>query len=183
VRPRYIYRVRPQAPTRYRQWKSQWSSLDGRTMLRSRFLPERDIRYRRERPTQTRPRPEFRDLRRSREGRIWRGRDEILKLRERRDRVGPPPDRGWRDRGDRRGPPEDRGWRQRGERRPPEDRGDRERPAPPREERRDHEERDRGWKDREDRDRGNRDHSNRGGREDRGERDNGRHARGKPDAR
>jgi hypothetical protein len=151
VRPRYIYRVRPQAPTRYRQWKSQWSSLDGRTMLRSRFLPERDIRYRRERPTQTRPvRPEFRDLRRSREGRIWRGRDEILRLRERRDRVGPPADRGWRQRGERRPPedrgnrerarpPDDRGWRQRGERRPPregrppDERGnrERERPRPP----------------------------------------------------
>jgi len=142
VRPRYIYRVRPQAPTRYRQWKSQWSSLDGRTTLRTRFLPERDIRYRRERAPQTRSaRPEFRDLRRYREGRIWRGRDEILRLRENRERVSPPADRGsrdrarggptsdrgGRDRGDRKPPPENRGWWQRGERRAPEDQGNRER--------------------------------------------------------
>src|SRR3989442_3824111 len=151
VRPRYIYRVRPQAPTRYRQWKSQWSSLDGRTMLRTRFTPERDIRYRRERvPAPRTVRPELRDLRRYREGRIWRGRDEVLRLRERRDRVEPPADgridgsrrliwpgergqrerpqppqdRGYRDRGDRPGPPPDRGYRGRGDRPgPPEDRG------------------------------------------------------------
>jgi len=131
VRPRYIYRVRPQAPTRYRQWKSQWSSLDGRTMLRTRFLPERDVRYRRDQAPRTRTeRPEVRDLRRYREGRIWRGRDEILRLREQRDRVGAPPDNrgrvrsdggGSRDRGGNAGPPEDRGYRQRGERRRPDD--------------------------------------------------------------
>jgi uncharacterized protein DUF4384 len=152
VRPRFIYRVRPQAPTRYRQWKQQWSSLDGRTMLRTRFQPDRDIRNRRERaPAPRSVRPEFRDLRRYREGRIWRGRDEVLKLRERRDRVAPPvddrqdgsrrripprervererpqppQDRGYRDRGNRPGPPEDRGYRDRGRSRPPEDRGDR----------------------------------------------------------
>ena len=143
VRPRYIYRVRPSAPTRYRQWKSQWSSLDGRTALRTRFLPDRDIRYRREHAPRTKPqpqqRPEIRDLRRYREGRIWRGRDEILRLRERRDRVNPPVDGnrdrakaerpsnrgGWRDRGDRQTPPTERGYRQRGERRAPEDQGDR----------------------------------------------------------
>src|SRR5258706_11029789 len=135
VRPRYIYRVRPQAPTRYRQWKSQWSSLDGRTMLRTRFLPERDVRYRREQAPRTRTeRPEVRDLRRYREGRIWRGRDEILRLREQRDRVGAPPDNrgrvrserppdggGWRDRGGHAAPPDARGYRQRGERRRPDD--------------------------------------------------------------
>ena len=144
VRPRYIYRVRPQAPTRYRQWKSQWSSLDGRTMLRARFTPERDIRNRQERvPAPRTVRPEFRDLRRYREGRIWRGRDEVLKLRERRDRVGPPVDgRGYRDRGERPGTPADRGYRDRERSRPPEDRGERqreqrrERPQPPPETRR-----------------------------------------------
>src|SRR4029453_15724329 len=124
VRPRYIYRVRPQAPTRYRQWKQQWSSLDGRTTLRSRFLPERDIRYRRERPQSRTVRPGVRDLRRYREGRIWGGRDEIIKLRDRRERVNPP---GVRRRGDRPNTPEDRGWwrgRERGERRgTQEDRG------------------------------------------------------------
>ncbi len=140
VRPRFIYRVRSEAPTRYRQWKSQWSSLDGKATLRTRFLPERDIRYRRERAPQTRSaRPEFRDLRRYREGRIWRGRDEILRLRENRDRVGPPdgpgnreharpqtpPERGWRGRGDQQNPPENRGWWQRGEHRPPQDQGNR----------------------------------------------------------
>ena len=154
VRPRYIYRVRSQAPTRYRQWKSQWSSLDGRTTLRTRFLPERDVRYRRDHAPRTRTeRPEVRDLRRYREGRIWRGRDEILRLREQRDRAGAPEDRsrdrvrsqpdrgGWRDRGGNPNAPEDRGYRQRGERRrpdvagdrrPPEDRGahERERPQP-----------------------------------------------------
>ena len=145
VRPRYIYRIRPQAPTRYRQWKSQWSSLDGRATLRTRFLPERDIRYRRERaPVQARPsRPEFRDLRRYREGRIWKGRDEILRLRENRPQAGQPddrdrargkpqPDRGWRnrDRGDRGGDGGGGGrgwWWQRGERRPPNDQGNRDR--------------------------------------------------------
>ncbi|HYQ95527.1 MAG TPA: DUF4384 domain-containing protein [Candidatus Eisenbacteria bacterium] len=143
VRPRYIYRVRPQAPTRYRQWKSQWSSLDGRTMLRTRFLPERDIRYRRERPQQTRPaRPEFRDLRRYRDGRIWGGRDEVLKLRERRDRVNSSEDRGWSRRDGRPGTPQDRGWRQRGERPSPSENRERARPQPPE---------DRGWRDRGDR--------------------------------
>jgi hypothetical protein len=147
VRPRYIYRVRPTAPTRYRQWKQQWSSLDGRATLRTRFLPDRDVRWRRERPVQVRPnRPEFRDLRRYREGRIWRGRDEILKLRENRDRVNPdarsrpPSDRSWRGRGNDRGqaPPPDnrdrggRGWWQRGERRAPQDQGDRGRQPPER---------------------------------------------------
>jgi len=164
VRPRYLYRVRSSAPARYRQWKQQWSSLDGRATLRTRFLPDRDVRNRRERGPQTRQsRPEFRDLRRYREGRIWRGRDEVLKLRENRDRVAPDDrsqrdrarqqpsgDRSWRGR-DQRGnqsAPDNRGrgwWWQRGERRAPDqgnsDRGrerqprERERPAPQREER------------------------------------------------
>ena len=187
VRPRFIYRVRSEAPTRYRQWKSQWSSLDGKATLRTRFLPERDIRYRRERAPQTRSaRPEFRDLRRYREGRIWRGRDEILRLRENRDRVGPPdgpgnreharpqtpPERGWRGR-DRGQPPPDRGSRDRGDRRerptpppeqptpPPEqERGNRERPAPPR---------DDSGKD--NKDRGDQSNRDRQDRQDRGDRE------------
>ena len=175
VRPRYIYRVRPQAPTRYRQWKQQWSSLDGSTTLRTRFLPDRDLRYRKEREPRIRPvRHEFRDLRRYREGRFWRGRDEVLRLRERRDRVGPPADRGvgqrredgagGRDVRDReRRPPEDRGNRERERARPPEDPGnrERERARPPEEDRGvkerrppDREDRgDRGARNREDKDR------------------------------
>src|SRR5258706_1477498 len=155
VRPRYIYRVRSTAPTRFRQWKQQWSSLDARATLRTRFLPDRDVRRRRERPTQLRPnRPEFRELRRYRDGRISRGRDEILKLRENRDRVKPdkrvrshpPTDRSWRGRGNDRGqgqPPDNRerggrGWWQRGERRAPQqDEGDRGRQAQPPQRRRD----------------------------------------------
>lgn len=201
VRPRYIYRVRPQAPTRYRQWKQQWSSLDGRATLRTRFLPERDVRYRREREPRIRPtRPEFRDLRRYREGRFWRGRDEILRLRERRDRVGPPPDRsasqrqedrpGGRDVRDReRRPPEDRGHRDRGRPRPPADGGDspgtppddrhgrdRERARPPEE--------DRGAKERRPPDRqeerGDRGGSKRDG-QDRGDRNRGRDDRDRGD--
>jgi len=201
VRPRYIYRVRPQAPTRYRQWKQQWSSLDGRATLRTRFLPERDVRYRREREPRIRPtRPEFRDLRRYREGRFWRGRDEILRLRERRDRVGPPPDRsarqrqedrpGGRDVRDReRRPPEDRGYRDRGRPRPPADGGDspgtppddrrgrdRERARPPEE--------DRGAKERRPPDRqeerGDRGGSKRDG-QDRGDRNRGRDDRDRGD--
>lgn len=187
VRPRYIYRVRPGAPTRYRQWKSQWSSLDGRATLRTRFLPERDIRNRRERPPQMRSvRPEFRDLRRYREGRIWRGRDEILRLRENRDRVVPPADRP--------NPPANRGWWQRGERRAPQpdrepppqgDRGGRERATPPREERGggDRTRGDKGHEDRPKQDEGHRDrgnHDDRGGR-DRGNRDD--QGRGRQDGR
>ena len=198
VRPRYIYRVRPQAPTRYRQWKQQWSSLDGRATLRTRFLPERDVRYRREREPRIRPtRPEFRDLRRYREGRFWRGRDEILRLRERRDRVGPPPDRsarqrqedrpGGRDVRDReRRPPEDRGYRDRGRPRPPADGGDS--PGTPPDDRRGRErerarppEEDRGAKERRPPDR----QEERGGRkrddQDRGDQNRGRDDRDRGD--
>jgi len=167
VRPRFIYRVRPQAPSRYRQWKSQWSSLDGRAALRSRFLPERDLRYRRERAPLTRSaRPEFRDLRRYREGRIWRGRDEILRLRENRERVGPN-----QGQGNGRQPPEGRGWWQRGERRAPQD-GARERPAPQREDRGNRDNRDRGGSgsqgDKGSRDRGDKGNADHGDKGDRG---------------
>lgn len=128
VRPRYIYRVRPEAPTRYRQWKQQWSSLDGKTTLRARFLPQRDIRSRKERGTDLRPaRPDLRELRRYREGRFWRGRDQILKLRERR-----PGWQGERSKPEARPPREDRrgsenGDRERGRVQPREDRGTKER--------------------------------------------------------
>ncbi len=131
VRPRYIYRVRPEAPTRYRQWKQQWSSLDGKATLRTRFLPQREIRNRRERGSDLRPiRPEPKDFRRYREGRFWRGRDEILKLREpqpggERGRVRPearPPREGQQGDGS--------GARERGRPQPPEDRGSKERRPP-----------------------------------------------------
>jgi hypothetical protein len=199
VRPRYIYRVRPQAPTRYRQWKQQWSSLDGRATLRTRFQPERDVRYRREQPRVRPTRPEFRDLRRYREGRFWRGRDEVLRLRERRDRVGPPPDRGARQRQEdrpggrdvrdrERRPPEDRGYRDRGRPRPP-DGGDS--PGPPPADRRGRErerarppEQDRGAKERRPPDR-QEDRGDRGGRkrddQDRGDRNRGRDDRDRGD--
>ena len=83
VRPRYIYRVRPEAPTRYRQGKDQWSSLDGRSALRQRFVPSQDQGLRRGRttPQQRSVPPEFRDFRSYRPGRFWIGRDEVLKLR------------------------------------------------------------------------------------------------------
>jgi hypothetical protein len=189
VRPRYIYRVRPGAPTRYRQWKQQWSSLDGRATLRTRFLPDRDIRNRRDRAPQPRPnRPEFRDLRRYREGRIWRGRDEILRLRENRDRVNPPDGQGQRDRGrSPQGTPPDnrdrggRGWwwqrgDQKGDRRAPE-----ERRAPDQQRQRPEPERNRGDQGHRDdhKDQGNRDdHKDQGNRDDhkdQGNRDRGDH--------
>lgn len=212
VRPRYIYRVRPQAPPRYRQWKQQWSSLDGRATLRTRFLPERDARYGREREPRIRPtRPEFRDLRRYREGRFWRGRDEVLRLRERRDKVGPPPDRGARQRQEdrpggrdmrdrERRPPDDRGARDRGRPRPPADGGA---PGPPPEDRRGRERErarppdrqedrgDRGGRKRDDQDRGDRnrgrddrDRGDHGKKSDDGDNgDNGRRGDERPDGR
>jgi transcription termination factor Rho len=135
--------------------------------LRSRFLPERDLRYRRERAPLTRSaRPEFRDLRRYREGRIWRGRDEILRLRENRERVGPN-----QGQGNGRQPPEGRGWWQRGERRAPQD-GARERPAPQREDRGNRDNRDRGGSgsqgDKGSRDRGDKGNADRGDKGDHG---------------
>jgi hypothetical protein len=78
VRPRYLYRVRPEAPTRYRQWKEQWSSLDGRAELRQRFVPPRDPESRKGRALKQRSNPpEFRNFRNYRPGRFWRGRDEV----------------------------------------------------------------------------------------------------------
>jgi hypothetical protein len=85
ARPRYFYRIRTGAPTRYRAWRGQWSSLDGAATLRARFLPGSVGSVKRDPGTiqRTVP-PEFKEFRRSRPGRFWRGQDEILKLRERR---------------------------------------------------------------------------------------------------
>ena len=86
VRPRYYYYVRQGAPDRYREWKDRrWSSLDGSSQLRNRFVVERSEKLVRERQsTQKRQLPpEFQELRRPRPGRLWQGRDEIIRLRER----------------------------------------------------------------------------------------------------
>ncbi|MGE5177035.1 MAG: DUF4384 domain-containing protein [Hyphomicrobiales bacterium] len=87
LRPRYYYTVRGNAPDRYRRLKDRWSTLDGRTTLRERFHVEatpKDL-TRRDRVQQRTP-PEFQDLRRYRPGRFWQGRDQVLKLREQRQR-------------------------------------------------------------------------------------------------
>ena len=95
ARPRYYYWVRSGAPDRYRQWKDRWSSLDGAPALRSRFVLEPSpklIRYREQ--NGRRVPPEFQNLRRNRPGRLWQGRDEVLRLwqdqRRNRDNVAPP---------------------------------------------------------------------------------------------
>ncbi len=93
ARPRYYYWVRSGAPSRYRAWKERWSSLDGSQSLRQRFVVERTGKPIRTRELKSRrDLPEFRDLRRTRPGRLWQGRDEVLKVRERRqeDRKRPP---------------------------------------------------------------------------------------------
>jgi hypothetical protein len=86
ARPRYYYHIRPNAPDRYRVWKQRWSSLDGTGTLRGKFVLERERTAKQITPRRTNP-PEFRDLRRYRPGRFWQGRDQILKLREARERV------------------------------------------------------------------------------------------------
>lgn len=87
VRPRYYYWVRPGAPDRYRAWKERWSSVDGRPALRSRFVVEPSSRTIKTRDVKTRSvPPEFRDLRRTRPGRLWQGRDEVLRLWEQQTR-------------------------------------------------------------------------------------------------
>jgi len=95
ARPRYYYWVRSNAPDRYRQWKDRWSSLDGGPALRSRFILEPSpklIRYREQ--NGRRVPPEFQNLRRNRPGRLWQGRDEVLRLwqdqQRSRDNVEPP---------------------------------------------------------------------------------------------
>jgi hypothetical protein len=83
VRPRYYYYVRSTSPERYRSWKERWSTLDGTRTLRSRFVvapPPKPVRTRDVSARQTPP--EFRDLRRNRPGRLWQGRDEVLRLWE-----------------------------------------------------------------------------------------------------
>ena len=89
ARPRYYYQVRSAAPDRYRTWKERWSSLDGSSNLRTKFVLEREVRDRRLRDGSQRRQtpPEFKDLRRYRPGRFWKGRDEVIPLRERRERV------------------------------------------------------------------------------------------------
>jgi len=87
LRPRYYYTIRSTAGDRYRNWKERWSSLDGRATLRSRFRVEGETKQRARRDViQKRTPPEFKDLRRSRPGRFWQGRDEVLKRREERQR-------------------------------------------------------------------------------------------------
>src|SRR5262249_44936462 len=82
VRPRYYYHVRSTAPDRYRAWKDRWSSLDGPSTLRSRFTVAPSPKSMRLRNPQGKTPPEFQELRRSRPGRLWQGRDEVLRLRE-----------------------------------------------------------------------------------------------------
>jgi len=81
--------LRSTATTRYRQWKQQWPrSMAGHA---AHALPSRPGRYGGAASGHTGA-PEPSGIPRSspvREGRIWRGRDEILKLRENRDRVNP----------------------------------------------------------------------------------------------
>ena len=89
ARPRYYYQVRSAAPGRYRAWKERWSSLDGSSNLRQKFVLEREVRDRRLRDTSPRRQspPEFKDLRRYRPGRFWKGRDEVIPLRGRDERA------------------------------------------------------------------------------------------------
>jgi hypothetical protein len=89
MRPRYYYHVRSSAPDRYRVWKDRWSSLDGPSTLRSRFTVAPSPKSLRMRNPQGKTPPEFRELRRSRPGRLWQGRDEVLRLRDSRERGGP----------------------------------------------------------------------------------------------
>jgi uncharacterized protein DUF4384 len=84
VRPRYYYHVRSTAPDRYRVWKDRWSSLDGSSTLRSRFTVTPSEKSLRMRSPQGKMPPEFRELRRVRPGRLWQGRDEVLRLRDSR---------------------------------------------------------------------------------------------------
>lgn len=88
IRPRYYYLVRKTAPTRYRRWKNQWSSKDGPRLLRQRFVVSHELRGRRDARAKDRVRArDYFDLRRIRQGRIWKGRDEVLRLRERREEL------------------------------------------------------------------------------------------------
>jgi len=89
LRPRYFYRVRESAPTRYRQWKERWSSVDGRSTLRTRFRVDGTDKFRTRRQIiEQRTPPEFRGLRRPRDSRLWRPNEVLRRERgdERRDR-------------------------------------------------------------------------------------------------
>jgi hypothetical protein len=79
--------VRPGAPNRYRAWKERWSSIDGGSTLRSRFVVEQSSKTVKTRDVKARSTPpEFKDLRRTRPGRLWQGRDEVLRLWEQQSR-------------------------------------------------------------------------------------------------
>jgi Domain of unknown function (DUF4384) len=86
LRPRYYYTVRPNAPDRYRAWKERWSTLDGTPELRTKFVAGRNPRT--VRPEASRPRPsasqgDLRNVqRRDKPGRLWMGRDQVLRLWE-----------------------------------------------------------------------------------------------------
>lgn len=88
LRPRFFYMVRSTAPNRYRQWKDRWSSVDGRTTLRTRFQVDGQDKFRSRRELiQRRTPPEFRDLRRARTGRTWIAPDQVLRRRNQNDAV------------------------------------------------------------------------------------------------
>jgi len=93
LRPRFYYNIRTTAPTRYRQWKDRWSTIDGRATLRTRFQVDGTDKFQSRRQIiQRRTPPEFQRLRTPREGRVWRP-DEVLRrngnegdvIRDRRD--------------------------------------------------------------------------------------------------
>jgi hypothetical protein len=88
ARPRYYYQMRSSAPPRFQGWKERWSSLDGSATLRQRFVLEREAGAERVRTSTTRRQvpPEFKDLRRYRPGRLWQGRDQVIPLRDVRER-------------------------------------------------------------------------------------------------
>jgi uncharacterized protein DUF4384 len=95
LRPRYFYMVRSSAPSRYRQWKDRWSSVDGRATLRTRFQVDGTDKFQsRRQMIQRRTPPEFQNLRRPRtEGRLWRP-NEVLRrnggdARDRGDAANP----------------------------------------------------------------------------------------------
>jgi hypothetical protein len=86
IRPRYFYMVRSTAPNRYRQWKERWSSVDGRTTLRTRFQVDGQDKFRSRRDAAQRRTPqEFRDIRRPRAGRTWNTPDQVLRRRAREE--------------------------------------------------------------------------------------------------
>ena len=86
IRPRYFYMVRSTAPNRYRQWKERWSSVDGRTTLRTRFQVDGQDKFRSRRDAVQRRTPqEFRNLRRPRAGGTWSTPDQVLRRRARED--------------------------------------------------------------------------------------------------